>query len=179
MTTHSIILAWWIPWTEEPGGLQSMGSQRVKYDWSNLAHMHEWIAVLKNLRFFELWAVWQWEVNWNVTFWSYVLKKYIHLKKTICYVSVCLFLDSVSICTTLFNCDFKVLQWNLFLPTLFFIRIILSILSMLHCFFYFIGSYIGHSLIYVWDILLDCYYPWLKSVDRLERIDKPLLLWVL
>ena len=31
MTTHSSILAWRIPWTEEPGGLQSMGSQRVGY----------------------------------------------------------------------------------------------------------------------------------------------------
>ena len=29
MATHSGILAWRIPWTEEPGGLQSMGSQRV------------------------------------------------------------------------------------------------------------------------------------------------------
>ena len=29
MTTHSRILAWRIPWTEEPGGLQSMGSQRA------------------------------------------------------------------------------------------------------------------------------------------------------
>ena len=29
MATHSRILAWRIPWTEEPGGLQSMGSQRV------------------------------------------------------------------------------------------------------------------------------------------------------
>ena len=30
MTTHSSILAWRISWTEEPGGLQSMGSQRVE-----------------------------------------------------------------------------------------------------------------------------------------------------
>ena len=30
--THSSILAWRIPWTEEPGGLQPMGSQRVGYD---------------------------------------------------------------------------------------------------------------------------------------------------
>ena len=29
--THSSILAWEIPWTEEPGGLQSMGSQRVRH----------------------------------------------------------------------------------------------------------------------------------------------------
>ena len=37
MATHSSILAWEIPWTEEPGGLQSVGSQRVGHDWSNLA----------------------------------------------------------------------------------------------------------------------------------------------
>ena len=29
MTTHSSILAWEVPWREEPGGIQSMGSQRV------------------------------------------------------------------------------------------------------------------------------------------------------
>ena len=33
MTTHSSILAWKIPWTKEPGGLQSMGSQRVGQNW--------------------------------------------------------------------------------------------------------------------------------------------------
>ena len=32
MATHSNILAWKIPWTEEPGGLHSMGSQRVGHD---------------------------------------------------------------------------------------------------------------------------------------------------
>ena len=32
MATHSSILAWRIPWTEKPGGLQSMGSQRVRQD---------------------------------------------------------------------------------------------------------------------------------------------------
>ena len=32
MATRSSILAWKIPWTEEPGGLQSMGSERVGYD---------------------------------------------------------------------------------------------------------------------------------------------------
>ena len=32
MATHSRILAWRIPWTEEPGGLQSTGSQRVVHD---------------------------------------------------------------------------------------------------------------------------------------------------
>ena len=32
MATHSSVLAWRIPWTEEPGGLQSMGSPRVGHD---------------------------------------------------------------------------------------------------------------------------------------------------
>ena len=32
MATHSSILAWKIPWTEDPGELQSMGSQRVRHD---------------------------------------------------------------------------------------------------------------------------------------------------
>ena len=37
MATHSSILAWRTPWTEEPGGLQSIGSQRVRHDQRNLA----------------------------------------------------------------------------------------------------------------------------------------------
>ena len=34
MGTHSSILAWGIPWMEEPGGLQSLGSHRVRHNWS-------------------------------------------------------------------------------------------------------------------------------------------------
>ena len=41
MATHSSILAWRIPWTEEPGGLQSTELQRVGQDWSNLAYSQE------------------------------------------------------------------------------------------------------------------------------------------
>ena len=37
MATHSSFLAWRIPWTEKPGRLQSMGSHRVRHDWSDLA----------------------------------------------------------------------------------------------------------------------------------------------
>ena len=40
MATHSSILARRIPWTEEPGRVQSMGSQRVGHDWSDWAHAH-------------------------------------------------------------------------------------------------------------------------------------------
>ena len=40
MVTHSSILACRIPWTEEPGGLQSIGSQRVEHNWGDLACAH-------------------------------------------------------------------------------------------------------------------------------------------
>ena len=40
MATHSSILPWRIPWTEEPGGLQPIGLLRVSHDWSNLACVH-------------------------------------------------------------------------------------------------------------------------------------------
>ena len=40
MATLSSILAWRIPWTEEPGGLQSMGSQRVRHDRMTNTHTH-------------------------------------------------------------------------------------------------------------------------------------------
>ena len=43
MATHSSILAWRIPGTEEPGGLPSMGSHRVRYDWSDLAAAAAWL----------------------------------------------------------------------------------------------------------------------------------------
>ena len=38
MAAHSNTLAWKIPWTEEPGGLQSLGSRRVRHDWA-LKHL--------------------------------------------------------------------------------------------------------------------------------------------
>ena len=39
MAIHSSLLAWRIPWTEEPDGLQSMGSQRVGYNWTTNGHL--------------------------------------------------------------------------------------------------------------------------------------------
>ena len=43
ITTHSSILAWRIPCTEESGRLQSKGSQRIRHDWSNLAHTYSYV----------------------------------------------------------------------------------------------------------------------------------------
>ena len=40
MATHSSVLAWRIPWTEEPGGVQSLGSQRVRHDWASKHPQH-------------------------------------------------------------------------------------------------------------------------------------------
>ena len=46
MATHSNILAWRIPWTEEPGGLQSMESQRVGHDRATNTFTHAQFSCL-------------------------------------------------------------------------------------------------------------------------------------
>ena len=43
--THSSILVWGIPWTEEPGGLQSAGSERVKHDWATNTHILTFLSL--------------------------------------------------------------------------------------------------------------------------------------
>ena len=45
MAPHSSTLAWKIPWKEEPGGLQSLGSHRVGHDGSNLAAATVYVVV--------------------------------------------------------------------------------------------------------------------------------------
>ena len=42
MATHSSILAWKIPWTKEPRGLQSMGTQRIIHNWATNTHSKFW-----------------------------------------------------------------------------------------------------------------------------------------
>ena len=51
MATHSSFLAWRIPWTEEPGGLQSMESQRVGHNWETFTHS---LSILWNNYIFSL-----------------------------------------------------------------------------------------------------------------------------
>ena len=52
METHSSILAWRIPWTEEPGGLQFTGPQRVRHNWSDWGRTHQevWVALAYSTR---------------------------------------------------------------------------------------------------------------------------------
>ena len=48
MATHSSIITWRIPWIEEPRRLQSMGSQRVRHDWIDLAPTDIYILIPEN-----------------------------------------------------------------------------------------------------------------------------------
>ena len=50
MATHSSILAWRIPWTQKPGGLQSMGSQRAGHSWATNTHIQFSSVVSDSLR---------------------------------------------------------------------------------------------------------------------------------
>ena len=54
VATHSSILAWRIPWTEEPGGPQSIGSQRARHYWSDLAQMQYSIVYMYHTFFIHL-----------------------------------------------------------------------------------------------------------------------------
>ena len=51
MALHSSILAWRIPWTREPGGLQFMGLQRVEHDLVTKHHHHGWQEVFWGLKY--------------------------------------------------------------------------------------------------------------------------------
>ena len=57
MATHSSILAWRIPWTEEPEELLSIGSQRVRHNWSNLPFMYS-LSTLYCTRHWTKYIVW-------------------------------------------------------------------------------------------------------------------------
>ena len=51
MATHSNILAWRITWMEEPGGLQSMGLQRIEYDRSTDTSFHIWSNIYISFKY--------------------------------------------------------------------------------------------------------------------------------
>ena len=71
MATHSSTLAWKIPWTEDPGRLQSMASQRVRHDWATSLHF-------TSLHFRDYW----WKdhmyvknsTNWLLCFYNFLVK---------------------------------------------------------------------------------------------------------
>ena len=64
MASHSSSLAWKIPWTEEPGGLQSMGLQRVRHDWET-KHTHKQNASVSFADTGKLWNSVERQKNYN------------------------------------------------------------------------------------------------------------------
>ena len=63
-SNHFSILAWRIPWTEEPGGLQSRGSQTVGHDWSELAlRWRSWLSICLPIQ--EMWETRVQSLGWE------------------------------------------------------------------------------------------------------------------
>ena len=67
MATHSSIIDWRVPWTEEPGRLQTMGSQRARQDWSHLACMQCLVVCVRYKRSFPARSE-------HMTWWSQIKK---------------------------------------------------------------------------------------------------------
>ena len=65
MAAHSSVVAWRIPWTEEPGGLQSMGLQRVGQD--SAAEDETVISEVKTVKFLNTRSVISWHFNLGQT----------------------------------------------------------------------------------------------------------------
>ena len=90
MATHSSILAWRIPGMREPGGLPSMGSHRVRHDWSDLAAIHFWETTAGNLAQLNfvfnllLWFMWlgYWR-KWFSTAWLKHFEEIISVSRTL------------------------------------------------------------------------------------------------
>ena len=64
MATHSSVLAWRIPGMGEPGGLPSMGSHRVRHDWSNLAATAIYLSIITT----DWLSKWNYSVRTSTTF---------------------------------------------------------------------------------------------------------------
>ena len=77
MAPHSSTPAWKIPWTEEPGGLQPMGSQRVGHDCGECARTGTRLLTLRNLSF----LVTQWLMTLSVLF-SCCCRRHVKLMAT-------------------------------------------------------------------------------------------------
>ena len=91
MATHSSTLAWKIPWTEEPGRLQSMGSQRVRNDWATSLSLYiclrvsvwsTWVLIIRIINEPNLHA-YIWISYVNILYSIYWLVSFSHLLDTI------------------------------------------------------------------------------------------------
>ena len=77
IATHSSILTWRIPWTEEPGGLQFVGSQRVRHDWATnttTTTTNQQFCTQFTVLYFKLcWNNCVVSVTWGIKFWRFIL----------------------------------------------------------------------------------------------------------
>ena len=95
MAMHSSTVAWKIPWTEEPGRLQSMGSQRVGHDWVtslSLSHLYldEHIYISEIFLIYTDWI----KLYFSLPFLYNMLEEFFHLKE---HVSVIISKDYCSV----------------------------------------------------------------------------------
>ena len=65
MATHSSLLAWRIPWTEGPGALQSMRSERVGHDWAH-THSVTFSVLVVVVRIFKIHSLSNFEEGYNI-----------------------------------------------------------------------------------------------------------------
>ena len=93
MATHSSILAWRIPWTEEPGRLQSMGLQRVGHDWATSLSLSTWHhqAAHETSSFsgFQLALLRQTQTQMHPVFWKLFPTRFLPLKESALFTSCC------------------------------------------------------------------------------------------
>ena len=81
MATHSRTLAWKIPWTEEPGRLQSLGSRRVGYDWATSMSCSMSVPLVTQPEIKPaLWAVRTWSPN-HWTPWEFPCLAFMHVSQ--------------------------------------------------------------------------------------------------
>ena len=75
MATHSSVLAWRIPGRGEPGGLPSMGSHRVRHDWSDLAAAEDDAVKVLHSICQQIWKTQQWPQDWKKSVFMPIPKK--------------------------------------------------------------------------------------------------------
>ena len=72
MATHSNILAWENPWTEEPGGPKSTGSQRIRHNWVTDTHFISWSNIQTRVYMFYIY-VWKMEKRFHKTLFTFAM----------------------------------------------------------------------------------------------------------
>ena len=77
MAPHSSTLAWKIPWTEEPGGPQSMGSQRVRHDWATSLSFFSHLSLSQLLGIIIFWKL---SITWIFLLHNYASHIFLHWK---------------------------------------------------------------------------------------------------